>query len=188
KSSLASNISRMIDFYNGEISRFKRAYPILQGKPSPELVNDFINRDPKFISWSSSLISSFSSSKIGSFDQSNLAISLSRPFSKQYLYFDGIFNHRTYQMPKIFPNSESKNLIIGLSGVGALNSFTVLISNALMDTCTADIRITQCFPLYLYDEASKTSEDDLFSEPSETGLRRDAITDAGFSHFKEAYP
>src|SRR5690606_8251528 len=129
KSSLASNISRMIDFYNGEISRFKRAYPILQGKPSPELVNDFINRDPKFISWSSSLISSFSSSKIGSFDQSNLAISLSRPFSKQYLYFDGIFNHRTYQMPKIFPNSESKNLIIGLSGVGALNSFTVLISN-----------------------------------------------------------
>ncbi len=48
---------------------------------------------------------------------------------------------------------------------------------------------TQCFPLYLYDEAAQASDDDLFAEPVESGLRRrDAITDAGLAHFNTAYP
>lgn len=111
-----------------------------------------------------------------------------RPFSKQWMYYSRKLNERVYQMPRIFPNAEAENLVISYNarynGIG----IPVLISNVLPDLhLNGD---AQCFPLYLYEEAPKLSETDLFNDATvETGLvRRDAITDEGLAHFQEAYP
>jgi predicted helicase len=46
----------------------------------------------------------------------------------------------------------------------------------------------QGFPLYLYDEASGSTQPGLFDEEPAQRTRRDAITDEGLAHFQEAYP
>jgi predicted helicase len=55
-----------------------------------------------------------------------------------------------------------------------------------------DIGVTQCFPLYLYDEQGEPggNTDDLFATVEHGGgfRRRDAITDEGLAHFRNAYP
>src|SRR5690606_12536162 len=106
---------------------------------------------------------------------------------KQCYYSESRINLRLYQMPKVFPESDSQNLAIIVNQGWKNNGNIALIASSVPDLHSNGD--AQCFPLYLYDEAAQTTKDDLFSEPSKTGLRRrDAITDAGLSHIKEAYP
>ena len=80
-------------------------------------------------------------------------------------------------------------MVIGVSAAGEKVAFSTLISRHVPSLHLVDIEGSQCFPLYLYDEAAQTSKDDLFSAPVEGGLRRrDAITDAGLAYFLAAYP
>jgi predicted helicase len=129
------------------------------------------------------------------FQTSKLVSSLYRPFTKQWLYFDGMMNHRVGQMPHIFPDATAENLVICVSGVGARSGFSVLMSETLPDLEV--IEKSQCFPLYLYSEPENeiaeaaTQQIGLFatSPPAKPERkRRDAITDAGRGHFQEAYP
>jgi len=94
-----------------------------------------------------------------------------------------------YQMPRIFPDAVAENLVIGVSATGEKVAFSALISRHVPSLHFVDIEGSQCFPLYLYDETAQASKKDLFSEPTEAGLRRrDAITDAGLAHFNTTYP
>lgn len=189
KSKLMTHMSKMIGFYNAEVARFNSAHPERDTKAKQERVDRFIDTDPTRISWTRALKQDLGKDRTYAFDQACIVPSLYRPFTKQWLYFNRRFNEMVYQMPRFFPNEMVANLIIGLSGTGALNDFGVLISNSLMDMCTADIRISQCFPLYIYDEAPEQADVSLFAGQSDTGpSRRDAITDAGLAHFTSAYP
>lgn len=70
---------------------------------------------------------------------------------------------------------------------GATTEFSAFISKLVPDAQTSNK--PQCFPLYLYEE--NQPEDGLFAKDNDqtSGLtRRDAITDAGLSHFQAAYP
>ena len=52
-----------------------------------------------------------------------------------------------------------------------------------------DIGVTQCFPLYLYDEPveADVTKSGLFADTVPAPVRRDAITDVGLAHFQAAY-
>ena len=99
-----------------------------------------------------------------------------------------------YQMPKIFPNDEVKNLVICVSGVGSGKDFSVLISELLPEVHT--ISTGQCFPLKIFEEESDSGKSNdtqsLFDDPL-TSLEagrfrvRDGITDAGLKHFDDVY-
>ncbi|WP_367227311.1 type ISP restriction/modification enzyme, partial [Polynucleobacter sp. 35-46-11] len=97
-------------------------------------------------------------------------------------------------MPRYFPiGNHSKNFVICLSGVGAQNDFSALITDAVPNFHA--IQTAQCFPLYVFDESAaepdKASNADLFSDRSNREniqFRRDAITDAGLAHFRASYP
>lgn len=96
-------------------------------------------------------------------------------------------------MPRIFPDAAAENLVICVTGNGARNGLSALISNVL-----PDIQLQfngQCFPLYLYDEettsATTSQSQNLFDTPVTTTARRrrrDALTDEGLAHFLAAYP
>ncbi|MDR7281303.1 putative helicase [Pseudomonas corrugata] len=190
---IASNMQRMIAFYNAEVDRFHTAHSSLSKKELEVRVDGFINTDPTLISWSSSLIPSLIKADKGIFNQSKLTQGLYRPFTKQWLYFDGMFNHRPYQMPRIFPSAGVQNRVIMIkqrwTGHGQL---------ALIVDCIPELQTdggTQCFPLYLYDhpeDQAKASKaiPGLFDTPAQpsTNTRRDAITDEGLAHFSAAYP
>jgi predicted helicase len=212
KSSLSQNMSRMISFYNSEADRFNRTYPAADKKERVNLVDDFITTDATLISWTRSLKQELAKDRRFQFETASVVACLYRPFTKQWIYFNRRFNEMVYQMPRIFPDAKSVNIVITInakhSGVGQV----ALISRNLPDLhMNGD---SQCFPLYLYEtETDREDEKDegrpdglqkqagLFPEDSNdlfevaaarsnepTYKRRDAITNEGLAHFKAGYP
>ena len=191
KKNVAQNMKKMIDFYNLEVERFFGEFLDLHDMSAREAeVNNFINTDPEKISWDHAQKIGVARGKRGEFLSDALCQSLYRPFTKQWLYMDRFFNNRLYQMPKIFPHAGAENLVIQATGVGS-KAFSVLISSVL--PCLDNMEKGQSFPLYLYEEKYQPDgeAEGLFTSISQVDTpynRRDAITDAGLTHFKEAYP
>ncbi len=186
---LKSKVISIIDFYNGEVERFIRTTPEMDAKARAQIVADFINTDASKISWTRGLRNDCAKGKRAHFKETGFISCLYRPFTKQHGYFDRMLNAYVNQLPRIFPEPTTANLVIGVSGSGEKVPFSTLISDHVPSLHCMDIEGSQCFPLYLYDEVAKSSKDDLFAEPAEDGLRRrDAITDAGLAHFQSAYP
>ncbi len=167
---LSTNMRSMISAYNHELER---------GAQWPEVL-----RDKKKIKWSSSLEAKFKAGIVAKFDESRIFPAVYKPFQKQWVYFDPMFVHRIAKMPRIFPEPDTENLVISVSGVGARAGFSAMMLDKLPSLDT--IEKGQCFPLYLYEPASP--DDGLFEGGDEGFVRRDGISDAGLEHFRTAYP
>ncbi|KOR27289.1 hypothetical protein TI04_13600, partial [Achromatium sp. WMS2] len=176
---VASNMQRMIAFYNAEVARW--AAVRAAGVDIPEL-KDFINFDPTKISWSHTLLQPLDKGKVFTFETSAITASLYRPFTQQWLYFSRAFNEGIYQMPQLFPTAAAENRVICVSGIGARSGFSTLITNFI--PCLDNIEKGQCFPLYLYAKPTTATANDLFAAAPE---RSDAITDAALAHFCNYY-
>ncbi|WP_035451658.1 type ISP restriction/modification enzyme, partial [Bartonella birtlesii] len=198
RKALAKNMSDMITFYNNELKRFNDVYPHTERKLRMKVVNDFVDTDEKKISWSSSLKEELVRGKFSEFENACLTQSLYRPFTQQWLYYNRIFNERTYQMPRIFPMGKAvENKVIQVTGIGAKKDFSVLMTKVVSDVNMMEGGI-QCFPRYIYEDTvslknKNDNQSHLFTNSTEesksTGLqRRDAITDEGLAHFEAAYP
>ena len=176
QSRLTENMGRMIDFYNDEVDRYIKAN-------GPENTDSFIDWDARRISWTRALKWDLGKRKKIQFSQTHAIQGLYRPFQLQWLYFDRRTNEMVYQMPRIFPNAATENLVIQVSGVGARSGFSALLMDTLPNLHTVDSG--QCFPLKLYEP---TSADDGLFATGETGYtERDGISDAGLKHFQDAY-
>lgn len=170
---LAQNMKEMIKNYENEI-----------GKSTSE-----INRDATTIGWSGDLILRQQRGLTSKYDNANIVQSLYRPFTKQNLYFDKVFNERRYQLPNIYPTSNLENKTICIVGLGTPKAFSVIISDVIPDV---QLQANgQCFPLYLYEEKQSESgtTDDLFAEQNSTTQyeRKDAISDKALAHFADYY-
>ena len=166
---LIRNMAGMIEVYNSERERWNRE--------GTGRIEDFVTNDPEKISWSSSLYEYAKRNKPSIFSADKARVSLYRPYVKEYLYFDQMMNHRVYQMPQIFPEHDTKNLLICIPGPGAKKDFSVLMTDTLPSLSIQDA--SQCFPLYWY-----TSGEGLF----DTGLvRHDGIGDSSLAEFRTHY-
>ncbi|CAA7613313.1 conserved hypothetical protein [Magnetospirillum sp. LM-5] len=196
KMTLRGNIIRSIEFYNSEVDRF------VKDCADPDRVDEFINRDGKKFSWDAQQKIDIASMKRYSFDENSIVECHFRPFSKAFLYFNRTMNNRVYQMPKIFPNIDTRNRVIWVVGMGATMDFACFISDLIPDL-QGPAKI-QCFPRYVYEPTKAdpkrptgakkqrnlfAEDDDLFEAAERTEYtRRDAITDGGLEHFRQAYP
>jgi predicted helicase len=188
KAGVEANMKRMIAFYNRELKRFNEVYVGLDRKAREAKVNGFIESDATLISWSDGLKQDLAKDKSAEFQTDSLAAGLYRPFTKQWLYYNRRFNERVYQMPHLFPDAAAENIVIGFSASESRSAFSVLISDHIPSLHAADMVGSQYFSLYLYDQPEDSTSGDLFSKIPATATRRDAITDAGLSHFQSAYP
>jgi predicted helicase len=191
---LDQNIRRMIGFFNAEVERIDSTFAGIEKRARDDVVKDFVSVDSTKISWTSSLLSAAARGERITFQESSLGIGIYRPFTKQWLVYDTQVVHRVGQLPRIFPNTNSENLLICISGSGnGGKDFSALITN-----CISDLNMQhsggQGFPLYLYDEAVQVQDGmqtGLF-EGNATQLaklsRRDALTDEGLLNFHAAYP
>ena len=105
----------MISFYNSEVERFQSEKPG-SGK---DVINRFINNDPKKISWTRALKADFSRGKLLEFGEGRIVPAMYRPFTREWLYFSRRLNEMVYQMPRIFPHDAAENRLICATGVGA---------------------------------------------------------------------
>ncbi len=192
---LSKNMRGMIGFYNSELSRFEEMHGTSDRRARGEAVDDFINSDPRNISWTRALKADLAKGKEFAFGRECLSPSLYRPFTRQWLYYSRTFNEMVYQMPRIFPmgEPEAKNRVICVSGGGEKVPFSALMTTTIPSLHMVDIDGGQCFPRYLYDKPEPIEQDDrqggLFASPPPGALqRKDAITKEGLDIFTDAYP
>lgn len=107
--------------------------------------------DPKQVSWSRDLTKRLKIAK-PVFTSNKIRISLYRPFFKQFLYFDNVFNESPRGMLRFFPDEKSKNTLICIPYHGT-GKFSTIITNVIpnMDC----LQHAQCYPLYTYENGRK---------------------------------
>ena len=173
-----TNMKQTIAFYNQQRELYRSNH---------KETGYSISYDPTKISWNDSLIDSCKKGKELNLANTAFAIGLYRPYQKLNLYFDRNFIQRPYQIPKLFPTPNHRNLVICVSGIGASKDFSTLITD-----CIPDLQLQfngQCFPLYWYDDSTADIAD-LFSAPQsemDRYVRRDGVTDWILSTARKQY-
>lgn len=185
-SKLSKKISDLIKFYENERLR---VYPLLKNNKVLN-VKDLITFDHSKMSWATGLADELKKNRQLQFLTKDLRVGAYRPFNKTWLYFNKDLNWSHYLTRKYFPLSDSKNIVISLSG----------IKGAFISNCTPDTHLvgdTQCFPLYTYEEVTQeksVGSGDLFDNSLDLTVtetkyeRKDGISDEGLQHFQTAYP
>lgn len=181
KTSLNSNMTRMIEFYNKQVDDYKKLCSKLKNDNKPE-VEKFIDNDQKKISWSRGLKNDLSRFIPREYHPDKIMVGTYRPYCKQWIYFDKYFNDMVYQMPKIFPESTTENTVIYVTGIGASKGFSALISKTIPNLHLLDTG--QGFPLYTYE---KTENRDLFSKDASGYELKENIPDNILKDFRKAY-
>ena len=182
KEIVMQNAQSIVGFYNEQVSAFKEAKQL---KPDISSEN-FIDKDPKKISWSSSLIPNLERGNLAEFEVEKIVNVIYRPFFKQNLYFGDKMIHRRGQFEEFFPTNISSNIIICVSGLSGSKENSAIITNDITDLNILDAS-TQCFPLYYYEENTKQNMN-IFDVGSESEyIRRDGISDFIYERAKKQY-
>ena len=145
KPAVIQNVQNMIAAYNEQLKTGTQNY------------------DERQIKWSSSLDASFKRGTQAIFNYDNLQLSIYRPFARAWVYFDAMLNHRTYQLPQIYPTASHRNLTIAVED-DSRKELTSLMTDLLPDLHT--MGTTQTFSLYTWEPLSPASggEPDLFAD------------------------
>ena len=165
KSALTDNMERTIQFYNSNLGQ----KPIF---------------DSTKINWTYSTTAAHNRGDKKAFDSVSITPAMYRPFCKQFLYFNSEWNERVYQMPKIFPTPQCKNLVICTAGVGS-KTFSALITDQIPDLHILESG-TQCFPLYWYEKNERDTLS-LFDNGNSDYSRRSGLTDFIIQRAREEY-
>ncbi len=181
KQTVAINSKQTIDFYNEQAGNYQNS----KDNNVNLSVEDFIDADPKKISWSRALREDLGRNKRYTFNQENIRKALYRPFVKSNLYFNKEIVNDLGKIPMLFPNEKSENILICVPGIGVTKDFTATITNIIPDLEL--IGKSQCFPLYYYEE-QKQQAPTLFGEgEGERYVRRDGISDFILARAQKAY-
>ena len=193
REALSKNMRSMISNYNTQVAIYAKACKGLVKEKWPKVL-EVVETDPKTISWSSSLLPDAARGKKAEFLPTAIVQSMYRPYSKQWLYFDGMFNDRQGKSPIFFPSPQHRNVVIFATGIGASKPFSALVTDCVPNLHLHDTG--QCFPLYWYEKAEETDkakpQSEMFaagaSKPDADGyIRHDAITDWALATFRDHY-
>ena len=163
-----------IDFYNEQREKLAKK----------EIAD--VDYSTHIISWTRAVLSDIQKNKPYNIHDCQFRESIYRPFFKQHLLYYRPLNEMMYQIPKLFPTPNHRNLVICTNGIGD-NNFSALISDSIPDLHF--IGTSQCFPLYWYDDSTADIAD-LFSAPQsemDRYVRREGVTDWILSTARKQY-
>lgn len=184
RSELEERIVSMIDTYNSEVKRWESAGHNANA-------TDFVTKDKKTISWTSTLIKLLEKGKLARMEEGVLCESFYRPFCKQHLYRNKQFLWSSFSQESLFPGTmRGQNIVIDF-GTGS-KPFSAIAISLVPSYDFNDKGL--CIPMYWYEpyegnntllaEQIKLVRDDF----GNTYARHDAITDTALSVFQSAYP
>ena len=130
---LAKNMKTHIDYCVKHGPAMPKRVDLKQAKWSPKLTHELQRSKPEF-------------------RHSKIRIASYRPFFKQYLFFDRVFNHMQASMPRFFPCNDTKNPTICVPDK-FMGEFYTLITDVTPDL--EFIHHGQCFPLHFYENGHK---------------------------------
>lgn len=126
------------------------------------------------VKWSSSLVPRLNRQESAQYDESALRPSTYRPFSKQYVYCDPMWNHRQAQLPSIFPTQLHQNIGFYSLNPGAEKPFSVFATDLLLDLALYGSNAGQYFPRFTW-KAVESTDGGLFGEGSTVGEGESSI-------------
>lgn len=174
KEKVSSNIERLVEVYNSELERYEEA-------GCPKDVSSFVDSDATRISWTGNLKGDIKRQKLLSFSPNSIVRSSYRPFCKQWAYFDRRLNERVYLMPEQYPDKDTQNISICISGT---KNFSALITDELPNYhFDGD---SQCFPMYWYERTQEIGG--LFQGAPSELIQHEAVSNEALTVFREAYP
>lgn len=178
KVNLEKNMRETIDFYNKEVEKILNT----RKKDKNKAIEDIIDTNPVNISWSADLKKKANSYKFDEFNKSDIVISLYRPFTKQYLYFNKFWNERYSRQDKF-----KASLSIGTIGIGGNKEFSITILKEIGDFQT--LQNANFYPLYCVEEENKNKDKSLFENSDEIKEenKKDGISDYIFNLAKQKY-
>ena len=165
KEKIENTMLRMINAYNKQCDLFAEAID-----KNPDIdINQVLDFDSPYISWSNTLIEKSARNKKGEFDPNKMCSSLYRPFDMKHLYLDKTFIDRPGRFSSYFPNPQSENFLICVTGRGTRGEFSCLMTNSSIDF--QFLSNTQAFPRWVYKD----------------GEKQDNITDFALDDFRKHY-
>jgi predicted helicase len=187
KARLGEQIEPMVDFYNEQLSAFRK-HCLASGisKSSTSDAEKFIDRDPQKISWTASLISKVAQGAEVTYEADLVVLGNYRPFNQQFVYFGSDLIHRPGKLRQIFPTPRHTNVGFYNVGNGSAVPFSVLMLDSI-----PDLHVTgagsggQFFPRYTYRELAVDGGLDFGTEDAYE--RVDNITDAALSAYRKDY-
>ena len=181
RSGLENNVSSMIDFYNSQVDKYIEAEA--RGNVN---VAEVIDWDSGKFTWDvAQRDKDLPKKKKYKYMIDGIRISVYRPFVKESLYFNRELNNRVYQVPKLFPTPQSKNLVICVPGIGSTKDLSVLVVDSIPDV---QLQYNgQCFPLYYYKK-NDSQQSDLYTSSRDEYIRHDGISDFALNLARELNP
>lgn len=156
KDALMQNVQKCIDTYNADLKRFnmhfreafkQRTKGVKSGELYKQLNDKEITTDKTKIAWARNLkMQLIKGKKLDDFSQEKIAVSLYRPFNKQYFYYERELSCSFCLMKKIFPDKDAQNVVINTT----IRNFSALVSDAIPDIHF--IGDANAYPLYYYDD------------------------------------
>ncbi len=137
--------ARDVWVYNTSLQKLKNNMKITIEHCAKQDLKKNFDKDKKYVAWNEDLQNSIR--KLDEplmFHDTNIRMSLYRPFFKQYLYFDTTFITNTYRIPSFYPRPDSKNVAI-LVPDKIKGEFSTLVTDI-----TPDLHVNEtsrCLPL-----------------------------------------
>lgn len=192
--------NRMIAYYNSELKRCNSEFntsvqnqvALTDDKARSTFMLNIRSNDETKISWSRGLFNNFCKNRTIEECKETRMVSY-RPFCRKSV----AYNFSIIEMPSkwdaIFPNKDTENLVICVSGAPIKKGFSVLVTDSIQDLNFMEHSI--CMPMYIFEKVETVSKSqislfDLLEEDVEVGVkykRRNAITDAALNKFKSVY-
>ena len=172
---LHDNVTRMVEFYNGEVGRIGRT------KQSPIL-------DPARFSWDRADRANIERGRKYDVQASAFRCGMYRPFTQQAACFDRRLNNTVYRQFELFPTREHANVGFTLTGPASHYDFCVLVTDKLPDFHLLDTG--QFFARWRYETVARgemLSFEEVERELVDGYQRIDNITDHALMTFRAAY-
>lgn len=163
------SVGKMITAYSGALA-------LALQSPTKD-VTRLIDTNDKRTKWTRQNKAALSSRKtVPAFRADAVRVSLYRPFTKAFLYFEDFWNEEQYKIRNIFPTTatENENLVIVASTIGFRSGYTAIASDHIPELhFGSSTDGFQCFPFYTYAEDGTH--------------RRENITDWALEQFRAHY-
>ncbi|TFD26720.1 damage-inducible protein [Cryobacterium lyxosi] len=181
------NARRMYENFNAQLGKFEHHLSARDHSNRKSAVADFIDLDPKKISWTLSLKNRLVAAKPIDDSSARIVTGTYRPFTKEHVYFDRPMNHIVGQMPSIFPDGAA-NVGFYVTAPGAGHPFSLLMVDQMPDLAMWGSGSGQFFPRFTFSE--RLTSGDLLDALDDDGSRyrtQDNVTDETLSNYRSRY-
>ena len=182
RGTLESNAASMTSFFNAQVAAYAQA-----SKAGKSWNRDYSAH--KF-SWNHGDSARLEQKKTLAFDPAKLALSIYRPFTREYVVFDRTLVDAIYLLPRLFPSDTVANAGFIVAGPGAAVSFAALMVSSVPDLSIFGAQSNaQFFPRYSYEK--RVTDDNQLGgfdgEDAEEYTRVDNVTDEILADYRTSY-